>query len=277
MSWLAHIAPTVQPATLKAYLTHVKALHTEADLDSSNLVSPVVQRLLRGIKRYHREKGRKPKQPITLSILAALINQLQPNTLPLHRIVHAASCLAFSALLRCGEFTTKDEKFSPTLHLTCSSITFIPDINNPQYMRLILPASKTDPFRKGVTITIASAPGQPTCPAAAIQKLFQQQPTQPNAPLFKVRPGIPLTRDLFISTVRLALAAASFDCALFSGHSFCCGSTTSAAQAGFSDREIQLLGRWRSNAYKLYIETDLTHLLQLSSLLHWAPPPSDSS
>ena len=100
MHWLSSLAPQVQPATLKSYLTHVKSMHIEADLDFSACESPLVQRLIRGIKRYHGEKGRKPKQPITLPVLTQLLKFLHPRNDPLHCVVYAACCLAFSGLLR---------------------------------------------------------------------------------------------------------------------------------------------------------------------------------
>ena len=277
MHWLSSLAPQVQPATLKSYLTHVKSMHIEADLDFSACESPLVQRLIRGIKRYHGEKGRKPKQPITLPVLTQLLKSLQPRNDPLHCVVYAACCLAFSGLLRCGEFTTKSSRFNPATHLSKSCIKFMPSPASPAYILLTLPASKTDPFRKGVTLTIAAAPGQPTCPVSAMQQLLQNSSASPDSPLFEVAPGIPLQRDTFIQCVRSALSQAGFDPRLYAGHSFRRGGASSAAYTGFSDHQIQLLGRWRSDAYKLYIETDHTRLLQLSTLLHWArPPPAPS-
>lgn len=148
----------------------------------------------------------------------------------------------------------------------------MPSLAAATHLTLTLPASKTDPFRKGVTVYIAAAPGQPSCPVTAMQNLFQQYQRPPNAPLFEIAPDCPLTRAIFVSSIRGALSRAGYDCSLFAGHSFRRGGASAAAQAGYSDYEIQLLGRWRSDAYKLYIESDTRRLLQLSALLHWAPP-----
>ena len=46
MHWLSSLAPQVQPATLKSYLTHVKSMHIEADLDFSACESPSFNVLL---------------------------------------------------------------------------------------------------------------------------------------------------------------------------------------------------------------------------------------
>ncbi|KAI0308693.1 hypothetical protein OF83DRAFT_1073138 [Amylostereum chailletii] len=52
-----------------------------------------------------------------------------------------------------------------------------------------------------------------------------------------------LSRVRFIKEVHFALAAAGIDPNGYSGHSFRRGTASSAAQAGFSDYKIQLLGR----------------------------------
>jgi len=42
--------------------------------------------------------------------------------------------------------------------------------------------------------------------------------------------------------------------------------------AGSSNYEIQLLGQWRSDAYRLYLDIPHHRILSLSSCLHWAIP-----
>ncbi|KZP17754.1 hypothetical protein FIBSPDRAFT_1046642 [Athelia psychrophila] len=138
-----------------------------------------------------------------------------------------------------------------------------------------LPASKTDPFRKGVSITVAAAPGICSCPVTALKLLFERAPRAAGEiPLFENLDGTVLHRGTFIATIRKALLAAGYDAALYAGHSFRRGAASSAAAAGFSDYEIQLLGRWRSDAYKLYIDADPARIIRLSSLLHWVHPQS---
>jgi hypothetical protein len=134
-------------------------------------------------------------------------------------------------------------------------------------MAITVPASKTDPFRKGVTIYIAAVPGSSTCAVAAMKNLFIVDPRPPNSPLFVDSMGAPLTRAQFISELQLHLVAAAITDDGYSGHSFRRGAASAAAAAGFSDYKIQLLGRWRSDAYRLYIDIQLDRLL-LSSRLH---------
>ncbi|KAJ6486471.1 hypothetical protein C8R47DRAFT_979485, partial [Mycena vitilis] len=105
MSWVASLAGRVQPKTIKAYLSAVRSLHVDADLPFTICEAPIVQRLIRGIKRFHGEKDRKPVQPITLSVLLAILAQLRPGIVPGHTALYAMYCLAYAGLLRSGEIT----------------------------------------------------------------------------------------------------------------------------------------------------------------------------
>ncbi|KZP23107.1 hypothetical protein FIBSPDRAFT_952190 [Athelia psychrophila] len=133
---------------------------------------------------------------------------------------------------------------------------------------------ETDPFRKGVSITVAAAPGCPSCPVVALKLFLADNPRESEAPLFQNPDGTVLSHASFIATVRKALLDAGCDPSLYAGHSFCRGAASAAATAGFADHEIQLLGCWCSDTYKLYIEADRSRIIRLLSLLHWPHPPS---
>jgi hypothetical protein len=77
-----------------------------------------------------------------------------------------------------------------------------------------------------------------------------------------------------VKSIRTALLSAGINPANFAGHSFRRGAASQAAAAGCADHEIQLLGRWRSDAYKLYIDMDIRRLLHVSKLLHMGHPPT---
>ena len=67
--------------------------------------------------------------------------------------------------------------------------------------------------------------------------------------------------------IRDALSASGLDASKYSGHSFRSGAATTALDAGISDATIQMLGRWRSDAYKRYIKTPKEHLATFSAQL----------
>ncbi|KAF5365565.1 hypothetical protein D9757_010894 [Collybiopsis confluens] len=279
LEWVASLGDrALQPKTIKAYLSSVRSLHVDAGLAFDAIESPTVQRLIYGIKRYYGEKPRHPKLPITAAIMEKL-SDTAPNVLLQEDMnFGAAYKLAWSGLLRCGEFTVGEKDiFNPAVHLTRDSVYFVPSIDNPSYVQLTLPECKTDPFRKGVSIIIAAVPGSKFCAVTALKAFFTHHPLPSNSPLFARADGRPMTRSFFISTLRSRLQLAGIDTAGYSGQSFRRGAATSAAAAGYSDYEIQMLGRWRSDAYKLYRDVPVDRTLHSSALLHVAAAKPSSN
>jgi hypothetical protein len=264
----------LQPKTIKGYLSAVRSLHVDEGLPFTACESETVRRVIRGIKRFHGERERNPKQPITLQILQQLASAPGDLSITYNALFDAAIKLAWAGFLRCGEFTLNcGEKFSAASNLTRGCVTFVPSLENPTHVRLDLPASKTDPFRKGVSILIAKAPaGSSTCAVSALKHLFTIDPQSLDTPLFSEPDGSPLTRTTFISTLKQRLTSLGIDASQFAGHSFRRGAASAAAAVGYADHEIQLLGRWRSDAYKLYIDVPRDRILGLSARLHLAAP-----
>ena len=74
-----------------------------------------------------------------------------------------------------------------------------------------------------------------------------------------------LTRQLFGTQLDKILQEAGVNAKLYNTHSF-------RIEAGISDVNIQMLGCWKSDAYKLYIRTPAPHLARVSSRLAGHPP-----
>ncbi len=174
--------------------------------------------------------------------------------------LYTSFCLAFGAFLRIGEFTyfiqdLQEDDFGQWF-LTRRSVKLHED-----HFELTLPASKTDPFRHGITLTVA-ATDDIACPVKAMRRLFQEWPDPPEAPLFQASNGV-FIRTMITGVLRLALRLAGIS-GHYSGHSFRRGAATSAREAGLSNEEIQLLGRWKSECYRLYIATHPSRILAAS-------------
>jgi hypothetical protein len=259
---------------MKSYITGLRSLHIDMGLPTDGIFDhPRLQRIIHGARRFHGEAGIRERLPITREVLLKVLQCLPRwRTDLMQANLYAAFCLAFAGFLRVSEFTWTDYTPNNQLefarwHLTWRSV----DIQTDRLL-LTIPASKTDPFRQGVTLTISPA-SDSACPLVAIRNLLAlnmagQQPNQfdPLQPLF-VRPNNqPFSRDYVVRCLRLCLTHRGIT-GHYSGHSFRRGAATSARLAGLTDHEIQLLGRWRSDAYKRYIEVHPDQLLGISRRL----------
>lgn len=90
-------------------------------------------------------------------------------------------------------------------------------------------------------------------------------------PFLLFQSGQPLSRQLLTSWLRQIVASVGLP-GNFSSHSFRIGAATVAARQGIPDHLIQALGRWTSNAYRLYIRTPAEALAGLSSQLSGGSP-----
>jgi hypothetical protein len=256
---------------MKSYITGLRSLHVDMGLPIDGIFDhPRLQRIVQGARRFYGEAGTRERLPITRDVLLKILHCLPRwRTDPMQANLYAAFCLAFAGFLRVGEFTWSKGDYNPDYplafarrHLSWRSV----DIRADRLL-LTIPTSKTDPFRHGVTLTISPA-SDAACPLAAIQNLRALTMAGGGQldllmPLF-VRPNnLPFSRDYVVRCLRLCLTHQGIT-GHYSGHSFRRGAATSARLAGLTDHEIQLLGRWQSDAYKRYIEVHPDQLLAIS-------------
>ena len=132
-------------------------------------------------------------------------------------------------------------------------------------------ASKTDPFRRGATITIGVSSG-PCCPVSLLARYLDATRRSSNlpadTPLFKFTSGTPLTRAVFTQHIQRALTETGFaNSSRFMSHSFRIGVTTTAAEVGVPAGLIKTMGRWSSDAHQQYIQTPLATQLAVAQQL----------
>ena len=174
----------------------------------------------------------------------------------------AACCLGFFGFLRSGELTAPENgKFDPGQHLSYADIA-IDDDSSPRRLSVTIKQSKTDPFRRGVTIFLGRTDTQ-LCPVAALLAyLAIRGPGE--GPLFYFKDGRALTRSRLVAELRKTLAECNLRPQDYAGHSFRIGAATTAAACGVPAETIMTLGRWKSQAYRLYIRLPSEQLARLS-------------
>ena len=72
-------------------------------------------------------------------------------------------------------------------------------------------------------------------------------------PLFCFADGSPVKTSQFTQQLQQALNFCGLDSTKYKSHSFRIGAASLAAEKGLSDAQIRHLGRWKSDAFKLYI------------------------
>lgn len=206
-------------------------------------------------------KLKKDRFPITKEILERITSTLPITDDDFN--IDAVFKIARVGVLRLGEITyspsdLKRPSFT-NLKVTQSDVRF-PE--NDQYAVLRLKRSKTETKYTGVQI-ILSATGEPTCPVAALRRLFDNVKRPASAPLFMLS-NAAFSRVSVISTLTSRLAQAGISETGFSGHSFRKGAAQHASDQGMLNSQIQKLGRWTSNSYQLYFETSSETLFNLN-------------
>ena len=212
------------------------------------------------------DRPTRTRPPITLEILCRLKSVWQnwPNCRDAS-MLWAAATMCFFGFLRAGEVVVPSESgFDPSSHLAYGDVQ-ADNLSTPQFLEVRIKASKTDPFRHGVSVNLGRTAGE-LCPVASILDYMVRQGAR-SGPFFTFADGRFLTREHFVSAVRAALTTAGLNCSLYAGHSFRIGAATTAAQRGIQDSLIKSLGRWESSAYMVYIRTSCDTLCSVARTL----------
>jgi len=229
--------------------------------------TPRLLQVLKGIQKTQVAfKAPRIRLPITLNILSDMftILQCQPTS---HNnlMIWVASCIAFFGFLRSSELTVpSQDTYDPSIHLSVNDVA-VDNRSSPTMIQVTIKQSKTDPFRQGVKLFLGKTEAS-VCPVTALLPYMSLQGNTPG-PLFVLEDGHYLTRSLFGDFLNNLLDKLHLTKDHFNTHSFQIGAASSARAANIPDHQIQMLGRWRSDAYKLYIRTSPTDRANLSKVL----------
>lgn len=248
----------IQPDSVDSYLSGIcnQLEHLFPDIRTIRR-HRLVAKTLQGCKKLYGEPSHR-KDPLTTDNLRVLLAAFPPVSHD--NILFAILVLVgFFALHRLGELTWPDSvklrdsrkviKRSSVRHYTGG-------------FGYILPAHKADRVFEGSTIVIIES----NAPAdlnpffyfnkylASRDALFPLQPA-----LFLTSTGAIPTRSWFVSRLSSVLTGN------ISGHSMRAGGATHFAAIGWPDDRIQALGRWSSEAYRIYIRKNP---VVLQALLH---------
>ena len=198
-------------SSVKSYLAAIRHAQISLSLGDPRITSmPKLEYVVKGLRRKAAGRAVRPRLPITPTILRSLKNVWEQ--LPSREdavMLWGAACLCFFGFLRTGEVVVpSDAGYDPQVHLSFQDVK-VDNRQNPKWLEVHLKASKTDPFRHGVTIYVG-ATGKWLCPVASVLAYMVQRGNKPG-PLFTFRDGRPLTRSRFVTALRAALRKAGYD------------------------------------------------------------------
>ena len=132
------------------YLSAVQSLHVDEGFSDPLENCLRLQRVVRGIKHSQGALSSRPRLPVSSNILRIIYSALDPNSFD-DVMFWAACLLAYFGFLQSAEFTVPSlSAYNASVHLSVSDVSVdVP--HNPSCLQVFIKASKTDPFRKGVT------------------------------------------------------------------------------------------------------------------------------
>lgn len=206
-----------------------------------------VRRVVRGWKRVTHLPD--TRRPVSIQILLAILSLL-PNVCSSEYetlLFRVSFSWAFFGAFCIGELVSKS-KLSPggilweDVSLSRRSVT------------IFLQSSKTDCSGRGRRVVLHYC-GGPFCPVSLALSFV---PLRPLSPTFFVHADSTfLSRFQFLRVFRRCLEILGFPAKEFSTHSFRIGAATAASGLGFTDTELQRLGRWESSRFSLYVRPHL--------------------
>ena len=230
------------PATVRNYLAAIRAWVVSLGLQEPVIWSPRVHLACRSMTRTHAP----PRQvtPITYHLLSSIISLLTPSRD--HLVLASALSLQFFACLRASELCSNDYQARVPSR---SDVVFYTKDSVP-IMKYTCHTSKTAVH--GFDVHIGCS-GAPVCAVCIMHHYFSSHPSLPNDPLFLLSSGQSLSYEAYNSSIKQLVRKLGLDPSNYSSHSLRAGAATQAAQTGLDSTSIKRLGRWRSQAYMVYL------------------------
>ena len=197
--------------------------------------------------------------PITRPVLHELVKSLRhTNSSAFQRCLYSAMfLLAFYGFFRIGELAAKSADCAASV-IQFRDLKFLVKDGQTQMIKIIITVFKHNTNKKPFEILIEREDTLPFCPVQALVEYCKTRGAQPG-PLFCHPNLAPITVYQFNTELSHCLKFCGLDTTRYKGHSFRIGAASHAADMGFSDAQIRTLGRWKSDAFRIYIRSERLH------------------
>ena len=246
--------------------------HIASGFPEGVLREPLVKLILKGqanIEKIEKLVGvRKGKLPVTISVMKLLKVRLAKVSWPMWevRLLWAVMTVAWSGSTRVHELLSKNKSsFDVQTTLLWKDVKFTKvkiEKEEVETMVIHVKSPKVDRVGAGDEIVIAKL-GNFMCPIAAMGKYREEIKLNEEAdmPVFRVKSGACFTGADLNSKLKQLLGdlGDKIPGRVVTSHSFRAGVASEMAKRGHSEEELMAVGRWSSQAYRLYMGLPLAH------------------
>ena len=243
LRYVAHLnLAQLAPSTIKNYLSALRAWVLSLGFQEPCIWTPRVQLACRAVGKAHPP----PRQPLPIGyeLLSKLIRLLSPSHD--HLLIASALSLQYFACLRASELCS-----NPALSIvpTRADISFF---HSGSSLAMVYNCRTSKTSHHGFKVHVGCS-GKPTCAPCIMHHFLPRFPVEPASPLFRFSSGSLLSYPVYNSIIKSLVQLAGLDPTHYSSHSVRAGAATQAAEAGLDPDSIKRLGRWRSDAYMVYL------------------------
>ena len=259
----------IKARTISSYLSGLRMLHLIEGLPVPVLRSELIKQVLEG--RTHqdaitdRQMKKSSRLPVTPTVLKLLKLELKTSARSKEskRLLWAIITIGFSGGFRIHELLATMEGTYDPLYTLLSEDIIVKPIKlrgeTIETLQIKLKSQKTDRVGVDQLVDVYESRG-PFCPVKAFKKWLNcTQPLVSGMPAFREETGKPLTGRAFNKHLRVLLSKhVDYKEGSITSHSFRAGIATLMGQLGYSDDQIQALGRWSSRAFETYLKLPRT-------------------
>ena len=261
--------PNLKASTLKNYLSGIRMHHLMRGHYNVNLRSDLVSLMLKGAENLDAVKARlskkRTRQPVTWTLLKRIKMRLAElkGKKAWKTAVWLVCALAFSGSFRIHELLARERNaFSSSRDLLAEHVkesSMVIGGRTRRFLKVFLQHPKEERLSEGICVEVFEVEGEHAwaCPVQAYRDYMstgiQGTGKYPliRTPLGQNYSGRDFNRDLRL----ILVGVVDYSLGPLTSHSFRAGLATWMAKAGYSDDQIQMTGRWKSEAFKRYIKT----------------------
>ena len=263
VNWLISVRKA-KHGTICSYLAGLRQLHIVKGMEGATLRSNLVNLVLAGkrnkeVLEKKKGTGNQDRLPVTMTVMklikATIRDSDMTNTKKL--TTWAICCLAFNGAFRIHELLSRrEEEFDPSHTLLRQDIKIVWDREaNKEVILVLVKWPKEDKKGTGVEVEVYET-GSEVCPVKALRKCWKcTKESREDQPAFRQENGKAWTGRRFNEELKKLLGPHMDDrYGKVTAHSFRSGVTSMLGRAGYSDAELQAVGRWSSRAFEHYVK-----------------------